>query len=365
MSGKNKIIKKTNQNPKNQRAIIGWLFNQSFGKELISTLGKDLGFQNVTAKENQPSFSFMSKKSKNKLNIPKLYYGIREEKQPWVVGVYTVPRSRNLKQAYKSSNKYLESLDKIAEHQNVKTALLIISDEEISKPEGVSSSLTTISWKNFLSTVSSVVDKNLNVIPPFKHETISKWLNQWSFAETFKELENQHFENLKTKVKIPYKLGNSRFTVKSSEKGSPVSVHGSIKNLSHTSGKLVLNLALQKKGTKNWRRQWDVALPGIERKLSEAYASIGYTPKVKAEKPVEEINKKVLKKLAKKRNRLRFEFPIEWSSNQWNVSEKTFSKSLGEIVSTYIEKVNPLLTWKQEKEEDEEDNEPEIVSAEL
>lgn len=357
MSGKTKSIKKSNQSPKNQRAIISWLLNQSFGKELLSSLGKDVGLSNVSSKENQPSFAFMSKKAKKKVTLPKTYFGVRVDKQPWVVGVYAVPRSKNSKRTLKQTNKYLNSLDRVAEDQNVKTAIILVTDNEVTKPENVTSALTTVSWKNFVSSVKTVVENNLNTIPPFKHETITKWVDQWSFAETFKNLESKSFENLKVKVKLPYKLGNSRFTVK--EKGSPVSVHGGLKKLSHTSGQLVLNIALQKKGTKKWRRQWDVALPNIEHELTEAYTNMGYTPKVKAEKPVEEISKKSLKKLAKKRTRLRFEFPIELTSNQWMVAEKPFDKSLAEVTSVYVNKVNSLLTWKKEEEE------PTVVSTEV
>lgn len=351
MSNKTKLIKRSNQGPKSQNEIIKWFLDQPFGKDVLSSLGSKVGIQNVTAKENKPSLSFANKKLKKKIILPKIYFGTRIEQQPWLIGFYLVPRSKNTKKTDKLVSKYLASLDTVSSEAGLKTALLVIADREMVKDEAITTALVVTSWTDFVNIVKSSVDKNIESIPPFKHDSISKWIEQWNFTHVFNAVGKESFENLNVSVKVPYKIKNSSFVIKHAEKGSSVRVRGHLKGTKVDSSKLVLDLALKKKGTKKWRRQWDVAIPNLEHELVEDFTNLGYTPEVKSAKPVEELNKKSLKKLAKKKTRLQFEFPIQLSSNQWMINEKPLDKSLHEITSTYVNKVSSLLVWKPEEAE--------------
>lgn len=351
MTNKNKLIKRSDHKPKSQNEIIKWFLNQPFGKEVLSSLGSKVGIQNVTAKENRPTLAFTTKKIKKKITLPKIYFGTRIEQQPWLIGFYIVPRAKSTKKTDKIVAKYLGSLDLINSELGLKTALFVIADQEMVKDEGITTGLVVSNWTDFVSLVKSSVNKNIDSIPPFKHELISKWINQWNFTHIFNSVGKESFENLNVGVKIPYKIKNSSFVVKSAEKGSSVHVHGHLKGSKIDSAKFVLDLVLKKKGTKKWRRQWDVALPNLEHELVDDFTNLGYTPEVKKAKPVEELNKKALKKLAKKRTRLQFEFPIQLTSNQWLIDERPLDKSLHEITSAYVNKVLSLLVWKPEEVE--------------
>ena len=356
MSNKTKLVKKNDQRPKNQREFIGWLFDQSFGKELLSSLGSKIGFQSIQSIEKKPSFALLSKKSKKNVTLPKLYFGARIDQQPWLLGVYAFPRVKNSKKTEKLVTKYLESLDKIGGGASFKTALIVISDNPFTKPETVSTSFGILSWKNFVESVKTVANKNLNSIPPFKFELISKWIEQWNFILNFEEIGKETFENLKIGVKVPYKFGKSSFSIKNAEKGSPVKIRGHLKGLKLKSSSFTLDLVFTKKRTKKWRRQFDVSISNLENELIEEFGQAGYTPAVKSTKPIEELNKKTLKKLAKKKNRLRFDFPMSYSANSWTVNEKPFQKALHEVTSMYVKKLTPLLVWKPEEE-------PEVIET--
>ena len=82
MSSKTKLVKKNNQNPKSQHDIIDWLLGQTFGKELISTLGSKIEVQNISSMENKPPLTLLTKKSKKKISLPILYFGERINQQP-------------------------------------------------------------------------------------------------------------------------------------------------------------------------------------------------------------------------------------------------------------------------------------------
>ena len=356
MSNKTKLVKKNNQRPKTQRELISWLFDQSFGKELLSSLGSKTGLQSIQSIEKKPSFALLSKKSKKNIVLPKLYFGARIEQQSWLLGVYASPRAKNSKKAEKTVTKYLESLDKISGGSNFKTALIVISDDPLTKPETVTTSFGVTSWKTFVESVKTVTNKNIASIPPFKHEIISKWIEQWNFTLNFGEIGKDTFENLKISVKVPYKFGRSSFSIKNAEKGSPVKIRGRLKGLKPKSSSLTLDVVFTKKRTKKWRRQFDVSITTLENELIEAFGQAGYTPAVKSTKPIEELNKKTLKKLAKKKNRLRFDFPMSYTANQWTINEKPFQKALHEVTLMYVKKLTPLLVWKPEEE-------PEVIET--
>jgi hypothetical protein len=160
--------KKTNQKPKNQNQIISWFFNQPFGKDLISLAC-------------------------------------------WCI---PCPSYKNMKRTEKRITKYLESFDKISQDQNLKTALLVISDKEINKSENVNSSFGISSWNDFVNNVKTQINKNINSIPPFKYEIITKWIDQWNFANIFSEIEKDSFENLKVGVNVLTTLENLNLQLK-------------------------------------------------------------------------------------------------------------------------------------------------------
>lgn len=359
MSGKNKLISKNVQSVKSQTEILSWLFKQPFGLELVSSLGSKAGIQNISAKEFRPALVDMSKKAKKKLSLPKLYFGARSGQQGWVLGVYAIPRAKSFNSKQKLVNKYLAGLDKVSQNQSLKTALVVISDEEVTKPEDATSQVGVVSWKDFVSSVKTHLDKNVDSIPPFRYATVTKWVDQWAFTEVFNNLKNEKYENMEIKVKIPYRLEKSTFTIKDAEKRAPVKVEGSLKSLKPSSSKLILELVLQKKGTKKWRRQWESALPNFHDELVEQFNQKGYSTVAKNHKTIEQFNKKTMRKLAKSSSRLKLEFPMEMKSNKWYLGDKSIDASLAEVTSVYVSKVAELLTWQPE----EQPQEAPVVSA--
>lgn len=333
---------------RSQVTFLEMIFDSAIGERLLSQLTVKAGLNKISAIEYQPLEQFGYKPSVKSLRLPHLHFGVRSDREGWLVAVLPFPREK--KSLSRAVTRFSEVLDEIATIEGLKAALVVITDQDLSGVADLSSEQASVvvsfTWAEFLDMFSVLVRQSIPAIPPFKFGLLDEWMSYWFLTQTLKSFQNVKFPGYVLSITIPTNLNKTRFElVVSGRETHYALVRGSISSISLKSGILSVELYLPGKKNTHWRNRWELLLPQIGVDLHDLFCEVGYTPLTKPIHLIPKLSRKSLKKLERSRVRLKFEFDIEAGQKMWLLGKRPLTEGLEHLVQTYLAKVAPLIQW--------------------
>ena len=342
-----------------QTSFLEWFFNTSLGNQVLPLLTTSTGLKKITAIEYQPITRVSLRPTKKKATLPVLHFGIKSDNEPWLVGIYVVPRTTNISKINKRVKAYTTALEDIATNEHMLSLLIILSDIEIEGPkptvEPSKCYHITISWKNFLDTIQKMMKEFSSTIAPFQYDFVLEWIRGWALFQSLKQFGEEKIDGYTCSLKLPNNLEKSRFELFPEGNEKPVAwVRGRIRNIHRTGADFILDLRLSTTKTKKWKRRWEVVLPVLESELYSLYTEKSFSILSTPEGSMKKLTKKSLKKLEFSRTRLQLVFPLDAAPNgdtTWSLAKKPLHTGLKECLNVYLSKVSQLLIWPSDEDE--------------